>query len=143
MLRVNIRLHFPTVEWFVLFKVNNVESYFFPTYIFNCEIKPLDVTSRICIDSHKKIILVLSHLDGGIQIAAFELTIKNELIASFDGGVHALEESSWTFRFKIGVEFTKISGHVREAAWNNGLVLESIFVFDLLLDFEAAGVASA
>ena len=72
------------------------------------------MTSRICIDSHKKVILVFSHLDGGIQIAAFELAIKNELIASFDGGVHALEESSWTFR--IGVEFTKISGHVREAA---------------------------
>lgn len=72
-----VRFHIAAVEWFVFFEVYNIESYSLFAKIFDCEIEPLDMPSRISINSHKKIVLVLCDFYNGIQVTTFKITIKN------------------------------------------------------------------
>lgn len=49
------------------------------------------MTSGIGVDAHKQVVLILSYFNRCIQIATLEITIKKQLVTSFDCRIHSFE----------------------------------------------------
>jgi hypothetical protein len=61
------------------------------TVIAHGKVEPMDMAPCIRIDAHEQIVFAGSNFDGYVQVAAFKVRIKDDLILQIDGGVHAAE----------------------------------------------------
>jgi len=73
-------LHTRTIKRSWLREVTNVKFYFSIThnsaFILYTKVKPLMMTSRVCIDSHKQIILIFTSLNYHVQVTWFKIWVK-------------------------------------------------------------------
>ena len=78
-LRKDIRLHTASEQTLVFLKVTYVDlilKQFLPAFDF--EVKPLQMSSSITIDSHETVILSLSDFEDAVEVAAFEEGVEDE-----------------------------------------------------------------
>lgn len=98
--------------------------------------------SCICIDANVKVVFVLSNFDDRIQISTLKIALENKFSIFLDGRIHAFENAC-IFGFKVGMEFSKICGHMLKVGVDGALVLEGIGPLHFLVHFEAIGEAMA
>lgn len=101
------------------------------------------MTSGIGVDAHKQVVLILSYFNRCIQIATLEITIKKQLVTSFDCRIHSFEQANTVFRFEIGMEFSEVCSHVSEIIRYDCFVLKAVLVIHLLLKLETTGIPVA
>jgi len=91
--------------------------------------------SCICINSYKKIILIITDFDCSIKISTLKITIKYQFFIWRYGRIHSFE-NSWWFSFKIVMKFSKVCSHMRIITIKYILVFKYIISFDLLMHFK-------
>lgn len=105
------RLKYSLVQGLSLLKVDDIEFDLLLATVFNFKVKPLQVSSCICIDSHIQVVFILAYFNDCVEIAALKIAVKIKLSALFDCRVHSFEKSS-VFRLKVGMKFPKICCHM-------------------------------
>ena len=125
------------VQCFGFLEINNIKLNFLFSAIFDLEVKPLQMSSCICVNSHEKIILIFTNFYDRIKISTLEVALKGKFGALFDGWVHAFENTGM-FGLEVGVKFSKISGHMLIIRSHGTFVLKGVISLHFLVHFEAA-----
>lgn len=78
----------------VLGEVGEIQAYFLAFFhIFDSEVEPEDMASRVGIDPKEEIVFIIADLYHTVQVPAFEPWLKREFFVEVDGRVHPLEGS--------------------------------------------------